>query len=114
MSVAPVANLFVDTSGWADPLLRNTPDHQRMSVAPGVALAASLPASRSSKAVAMASSSGTVGPVPLEEFRAAMARRRARGRTSAPVLAMAAMAAAQCLAPSAMPPNSRDAARACA
>ncbi len=31
MSVTPVANLFVDTSGWADPLLRNTPDHQRMA-----------------------------------------------------------------------------------
>jgi len=31
MSVTPVANLFVDTSGCADPLLRNTPDHQRMA-----------------------------------------------------------------------------------
>lgn len=25
------ANLFVDTSGWADPILRNTPDHERMA-----------------------------------------------------------------------------------
>lgn len=24
-------NLFVDTSGWADPLLRNTPDYRRMA-----------------------------------------------------------------------------------
>ncbi len=31
MSITPAANLFVDTSGWADPLLRNTPDYQRMA-----------------------------------------------------------------------------------
>ncbi len=25
------ASLFVDTAGWADPILRNTPDHARMA-----------------------------------------------------------------------------------
>jgi len=29
--MTPGANLFVDTSGWADPILRNTPDYQRMA-----------------------------------------------------------------------------------
>ncbi len=43
MSVTPVANLFVDTSGCADPLLRNTPDHQRMAALYTAVLASERP-----------------------------------------------------------------------
>lgn len=28
----PATSLFVDTSGWADPVLANTPDHARMEI----------------------------------------------------------------------------------
>jgi len=43
MSMPPVANLFIDTSGWADPLLRNTPDHQRMAALYTAVLASERP-----------------------------------------------------------------------
>lgn len=43
MPTTLVANLFVDTSGWADPLLRNTPNHQRMAALYTAVLASGRP-----------------------------------------------------------------------
>ncbi len=41
--MTPPTNLFVDTAGWADPLLRNTPDHQRMAAFYAAVLASDRP-----------------------------------------------------------------------